>query len=138
MKGYNAAYCTKNNAPRNAYLNLLSKSDLKKQINIKTLFRSPFGLSNCPSNFYDCLIVDEAHRLVKKMYRDWNGKNQVAECINASLFTVFLIDEDQRITTKDIGSVNEIKKYAAEYNSSVIMGDYTKLTDSSNIKVGTF
>ena len=127
-KSLNASYCTKNNAPRNAYLSLLSRSDLKKQVDIKLLFRSPYGLANSPSDFYDCLIVDEAHRLVKKMYGDWNGQNQVRECINASLFTIFLIDEDQRITTKDIGSIDEIKKHAEELNSIVIMGDYTKLT----------
>ena len=127
-KGYNAAYCTKNSAPRNAYLNLLSKSDVKKQVNIKMLFRSPFGLSKSPSNFYDCLIVDEAHRLVKKMYGDWTGENQVKECINSSLFTVFLIDEDQRITTKDIGSINEIRKYADQLNSNVICSENTVLT----------
>ncbi len=128
VKGYNAAYCTKNSAPRNAYLRLLSKSDLKKEIDIKMLFRSPFGLSNSPANFYDCLIVDEAHRLVKKMFRDYSGENQVKECINSSLFTIFLIDEDQRITTKDIGSIEEIRKYAAELNSSVICSENTRLT----------
>ena len=128
VKGHNAAYCTKNSAPRNAYLSLLSKSDLKKEVNIKQLFRSPFGLSKCPSNFYDCLIVDEAHRLVKKMYGDWTGENQVKECINTSLLTIFLIDEDQRITTKDVGSVEEIKKYAAALGSIVTMNENTVLT----------
>ncbi len=127
LKELNAAYVTKNSAPREAYLKLLSKSDLKKEINIKQLFRSPFGLSEATSNFYDCLIVDEAHRLVQKMYGDWNGVNQVMECINASLLTIFLIDEDQRITTKDIGSIEEIKKYATQLNSRVIMNEETKL-----------
>ena len=127
QQGYNASYCTKNSAPREAYQRLLSKSDLKAQVNIKQLFRSPFGLCNMAPNFYDCLIVDEAHRLVSKMYGDWNGQNQVKECINASLFTIFLIDEDQRITTKDIGSIEEIKKWAAKYNIEVIMDEDTIL-----------
>ena len=127
QKGYNASYCTKNSAPREAYQRLLSKSDLKAQVNIKQLFRSPFGLCNMAPNFYDCLVVDEAHRLVSKMYGDWNGQNQIKECINASLFTVFLIDEDQRITTKDIGSVREIEKWAAELNSEVTMNEDTVL-----------
>lgn len=126
-KGLNASYVTKNSAPREAYLKLLSKSDLKKEVNIKQLFRSPFGLSNSPSNFYDCLIIDEAHRLVKQMYGDFHGKNQVRECINASLLTIFMIDEDQRITTKDIGSIEEIKKQALELNSRVILNEETKL-----------
>ena len=127
-QGLNASYVTKNSAPREAYLKLLSKSYLKKEVNIKQLFRSPFGLCKVPSNFYDCLIVDEAHRLVKQMYGDFQGQNQVMECINASLLTIFLIDENQRITTKDIGSVDEIKKWAKELNSRVIMNDETILT----------
>ena len=126
--GLNASYVTKNSAPREAYLKLLSKSDLKKEVNIKQLFRSPFGLCKAPSNFYDCLIVDEAHRLVKQMYGDFQGQNQVMECINASLLTIFFIDENQRITTKDIGSVEEIKKWAKELNSRVIMNEETVLT----------
>ena len=71
--------------------------------------------------------MDEAHRLVSKMYGDWNGQNQIKECINASKFTIFLIDEDQRITTKDIGSVREIRKWAAELNSEVTMNEETVL-----------
>lgn len=125
--GLNASYVTKNSAPREAYLKLLSKSDLKKEINIKQLFRSPFGLCKSPSNFYDCLIIDEAHRLVKQMYGDFQGENQVKECIDASLLTIFLIDEDQKITTKDIGSIDEIKHWANELGSRVIMTEETKL-----------
>lgn len=127
LKNNNACYCTKNSAPREAYQKLLAKSNYKAMVNIKQLFRSPFGLCNLTSNFYDCLIVDETHRLVKKMYGDWKGENQVKECINVSLFTVFLLDEDQQITKKDIGSVEEIKKWATELGSEVIMNEDTVL-----------
>ena len=127
-KGLNASYCTKNSAPRQAYLALLTKSDLKKEVNIKQLFRSPFGLCKVPANFYDCLIVDEAHRLVKKMYGDFKGENQIKECINTSLFTIFLIDENQKITTKDIGSIEGIKEWAAILDSRVIDNEETILT----------
>ena len=127
LKELNASYVTKNSAPREAYLKLLSKSDLKKEINIEQLFRSPFKLCNIPVNFYDCLIVDEAHRLMKQMYGDFNGENQVKECINASLLSIFLIDEEQRITTKDIGSIDEIKFWANKLNSEVILNNDTKL-----------
>lgn len=126
-KSYNASYVTKNSAPREAYLKLLSKSDLKKEVNIKQLFRSPFNLCKAPRNFYDCLIVDEAHRLVKQMYGDFNGENQVKECINASLLTIFMIDEDQRITTKDIGSIEEIKHWAFKAGATVIRNENTVL-----------
>ena len=123
----NTSYVTKNSAPRNVFLKLLTKSDAKKLVDIKQLFRSPFALSKCPSDTYDCLIVDEAHRLVKKMYGDWNGENQVKECIEASLLTIFMIDEDQKITSKDIGSIEEIKKWCLALNSEIIMTDETKL-----------
>ncbi len=116
-------YVTKNSAPRKAFLELISKSDLNAKAMIKSLFRSPFGLSRVPKNKYDCLIVDEAHRLVEKMYGDWQGQNQIAECINASLLSIFLIDEDQKITTKDIGSIDEILKYAETYHSEVYFGN---------------
>ena len=123
----NAAYVTKNSAPRQAFLSILSDNKAKKLAEINQLFRSPFGLSRVPANSYDCLIVDEAHRLVKKMYGDWTGENQVKECINASLFTVFLLDEDQAVTTKDIGSVLEISKWCRELGSTIIMREETKL-----------
>ena len=123
----NASYVTKNSAPREAFLQLLTKSDVKKLVNIKQLFRSPFGLSNCDKNGYDCLIVDEAHRLVKKMYGDWSGENQVKECINASLLSIFLLDEDQAVTTKDIGSINEVQYWCKELGSRLIITDETKL-----------
>ena len=127
-KRLNASYLTKNSAPREAYLKLLTKSDLKKEINIKQLFRSPFGLCKTPTNFYDSLIIDESHRLVKQMYGDFQGQNQVMECINSSLLSIFLIDENQRITTKDIGTIDEIKYWAKELGSRVIMNEETVLT----------
>src|SRR5574344_53080 len=109
-KSNNVAYITKNSAPRNCYLNMLAKDDELKKVSVKTLFKSPFGLCKLPRHSYDCLIIDEAHRLVEKMYGDWGGENQIKECIDASRLTIFLIDEDQRITTKDIGSVDAIKE----------------------------
>ncbi|MBO4278761.1 MAG: DUF2075 domain-containing protein [Spirochaetales bacterium] len=126
-KELNVSYCTKNRAPRDAYRKLLAKSNLRAEVSIDHLFRSPFGLSNLHENAFDCLIVDETHRLVEKMYGDWNGENQVKECINAALFTVFLIDENQKVTMSDIGSVDEIKKWAGILGARVIMNDETVL-----------
>lgn len=127
-RGLFTSYVTKNSAPREAFLKLLGKDDLMLGVKIKSLFRSPFGLSKSPNNAYKCLIIDESHRLVKKMYGDWDGENQVKECIAASLLSVFLIDENQMITTKDIGSIDEIKKHARDLGSQVIMGEDLILT----------
>ena len=123
----NAAYVTKNSAPRQAFLSILSGNRASNLADIGHLFRSPFGLSNVPADSYDCLIVDEAHRLVKRMYGDWNGENQVKECINASLLSIFMLDEDQAVTTKDIGSIQEISNWCKVLGSTIIMREETKL-----------
>jgi len=127
LSNCNTAYVTKNSAPRQAFLSILSGNKAENIADISQLFRSPFGLSQVPADSYDCLIVDEAHRLVKKMYGDWNGENQVKECIQASLLTIFMLDEDQAVTTKDIGSVQEIGKWCRELGSRIIMREETKL-----------
>ena len=126
-KDFNTAYVTKNSAPRQAFLSLLTDNKANRVVDIEHLFRSPFRLSSVPANGYDCLIVDEAHRLVKKMYGDWCGENQVKEVIEASLFSVFLIDEDQAVTTKDIGSIGEIRKWCEALGSRMIMNEDTRL-----------
>lgn len=126
-KNMNASYVTKNSAPREAFLSMLTKGNARRVADIKTLFRSPFGLSSCECNLYDCLVVDEAHRLVKKMYGDWRGENQVKECINAARLTIFLLDEDQAITTKDIGQMDEVAHWCHELGSRLISTPETKL-----------
>ena len=123
----NAAYVTKNSAPRQAFLSLLSGNKARRRVDIEHMFRSPFGLNKAKSNDYDCLIVDEAHRLVKQMYRDWGGENQIKECINAALLTIFLLDEDQAVTTSDIGSIDEIRNWCEALGSRMIMNEETKL-----------
>jgi DUF2075 family protein len=61
------------------------------------------------------------------MYGDWNGENQVKECINASLLSIFLLDEDQAVTTKDIGSIDEIRHWCETLGSRLVIKDETKL-----------
>ena len=124
----NTAYVTKNSAPRQAFLSLLADGHANRVADIGHLFRSPFGLNKCRENDFDCLIVDEAHRLVKKMYGDWGGENQVKECIESSLLTIFLLDEDQAVTKSDIGSVAEIGKWCDALDSRLIMNRDTRLT----------
>lgn len=124
----NASYITKNSAPREAFLKILTGGNAMTLAEIRQLFRSPFGLSKCDENGYDCLIVDEAHRLVKRMFQDWDGENQVKECIQASLLSIFLLDEDQAVTTKDIGSIDEIRHWCNELGSRLVIKEETKLT----------
>ena len=56
------------------------------------------------------------------------GENQIREIINAARVSVFFIDEDQIVTTKDFGSILEIKKQAQRLGSKVFSGDDFKLT----------
>ena len=73
---------------------------------------------------FDCLIADEAHRLNAKSGMFQNlGENQIKEIIHASKVSVFLIDENQKVTTSDIGSIDLIKYYAEKEGSTVFCGE---------------
>ncbi|WP_100374579.1 DUF2075 domain-containing protein [Bacillus sp. FJAT-45037] len=111
-------YVTKNAAPRNIYANKL-KQDFKKG-HIDNLFKGSGSYINAPENEFGALIVDEAHRLNEKsgMFRHL-GVNQTQEIIHASKFSIFFIDERQRVTLKDAGSLAEIEKYAGASNATI-------------------
>ncbi len=111
----NAAYITKNMAPRKCYTRLLSKGNARKEINLKLAIQSPYGLPNMPNNALDVGIFDEAHRMQRQPYM-YNGNDMLTDAIKASRISVFLIDEDQRITTKDCYNVDSIIKIAKELN----------------------
>lgn len=121
-------YVTKNAAPREVFAAMLYKNDFTKSY-VKTLFKSSGSYINVEPNKFDLLIVDEAHRLNEKsgMY-GVDGENQIKEIINSSLVSVFFIDEDQIVTTKDFGSIEEIKKQAKLLGSTVLSGEEYKLT----------
>lgn len=105
-------YVSKNSAPRNVYTKLLQGGSRSKAY-ISSLFRGPgkfFEHSGAP---LDVVVVDEAHRLNEKSGLFQNlGENQIKEIIAASRFSVFFIDETQRVTIKDIGTVSDIKVFA--------------------------
>ena len=125
--GRSANYVTKNAAPRNVYFTKLRQNDYKKNY-IENLFRGSGSYINTPNNLFDCLIADEAHRLNAKSGMFQNlGENQIKEIIHASKVSVFLIDENQRVTTSDIGSIDLIKHYAKEEGSIVYSGEELNL-----------
>ena len=122
-KGYNVEYVTKNAAPRNVFVTELVRQDYKKRY-VENLFKGSGSFVDCRPDLFDCLLVDEAHRLNEKSGLFQNkGENQIKEIIRASKISVFFIDEDQVVTTKDIGSVVEIKKWADILGSKVHYGD---------------
>ena len=110
------SYVTKNAAPRNVYATKLSGDFRKTRIN--NLFKGSGSFVESSENEFDVLIIDEAHRLNAKSGMFQNlGENQIKEIIKASKFSIFFIDESQRVTLKDIGSVEEIQKYIGQANA---------------------
>lgn len=126
--GYSTSYVSKNASPRYVYSKYLTEGH-KKQSYIKELFKGSGSFVDEKENRYDCLLVDEAHRLNDKsgMYRNL-GTNQIMEIINASKVSVFFLDEEQIVHVNDIGSVEEIKKWAEYCHSELICNDNLKLT----------
>lgn len=117
-KGLLTQYVSKNAAPRAVYENKLTGS-FKKTV-ISNMFRGSGGFITTPENTFDALIVDEAHRLNQKsgLYSNL-GENQVKEIIHSSKCAIFFIDEDQRVTLNDIGTLEEIRKWASKANCEI-------------------
>lgn len=116
--GLLAHYVSKNAAPRAVYESRLTGS-IKPTI-IRNLFKGSGAFIETPENEYDALIIDEAHRLNKHSGLYGNlGENQIKEIISASKFCIFFIDEDQRVTLKDIGQKSEIEFWAHKLGADV-------------------
>lgn len=111
-------YVTKNAAPRQVYAAKLKGTYTKSHID--NMFKGSGSYHSSEPNSLDVLVVDEAHRLNAKsgMYQNL-GENQIKEIINASKHSVFFIDEDQRVTWKDIGEKQEIRAWAKQANAKV-------------------
>ncbi|MDD4733398.1 MAG: DUF2075 domain-containing protein [Bacilli bacterium] len=116
-RSMNSFYVTKNSAPREVFK---AKLKIDKMSGLNNLFKGSGCFYESETNSFDVLIVDEAHRLNKKSGLFSNlGENQIKEIINSSKFSVFFIDENQRVTLKDNGSIDEIKRYGKYYNASI-------------------
>src|SRR3989344_6220411 len=111
-------YISKNSAPRNVYASKLRGTVTKSHID--NLFKSSGSFHDCDKNVFDVLVVDEAHRLNEKSGLFKNlGENQIKEIINASKFSIFFIDEGQKIDIFDIGRKSEIIKYTSLFDAEV-------------------
>lgn len=117
-RGMTTFYITKNSAPREVFK---SKLKIEKMSGMNNLFQGSGSYTEATSNECKVLIVDEAHRLNEKSGLFQNkGENQIKEIINASNFSIFFIDENQKVTLKDIGSVDLIEKFARDLNAGII------------------
>ena len=115
-------YVTKNAAPRAVYSTKLRGDFTTTYIN--HLFQGSGGFVDEERNKLDCLVVDEAHRLNAKSGLFQNkGENQIKEIINAAKFSIFFIDENQKVTLKDIGSEELIRHFAQEQGAKIYTYD---------------
>lgn len=120
QEGIFAQYCSKNSAPRTVYARKLKGHRTKSSID--NMFKGSGAYVDAPENAVGVVLADEAHRLNEKsgLYSNL-GINQVHEIIRAARLSVFFIDESQRVTVNDIGSVSAIKQWAAINGSEVHM-----------------
>lgn len=112
-----AQYVSKNRAPRDVYEQKLRGDKLVKEIN--HLFTGAGSYVETDANALPALIADEAHRLNEESTFFGRGENQIMEIINAAKFSVFFIDESQRVHIDDIGSKVEIRKHARELGAEI-------------------
>lgn len=97
---------------------------LKNTLEYKTYtkkFTNAGKYTECINNIKDVLIVDEARRLKEKSGSRFKqkGENQVKEIIVEGKFSIFLVDDLQKITLQDIGTVEEIRKQAETLGAEI-------------------
>lgn len=109
-------YITKHAAPRTVYATKLIDKALRREYG--GLFAGSEGYLSKESNTFDALLIDESHRLVKRGQYIY-GENQVKELIDVARVSVFFLDEKQRVTLQDIGSKEEIRKWAQAAGATV-------------------
>jgi hypothetical protein len=113
-----AKYVTRNSAPRLVYEAMLTGALTRSRIS--NMFSGSGSYYSSEANSFDCLIVDEGHRLNAKSGIYSKGENQIKEIISASKFSIFFIDEDQKVTLKDIGDKDEIRRWALKQKANVV------------------
>ena len=113
-----AQYVTRNTTPRDVYQAKLTGSFRRTEIG--NLFKSAGSYVKEPKQKMDALLVDEAHRLSPKSGVFGHlGENQIKEIIRASNFSLFFLDENQKVLWNDIGDSNEIRKRALEQHATI-------------------
>ena len=110
----NARYVTNNSAPRKVYAAQLAGS--KDRSEIESLFMGPDPFLETDPDFFDVVLVDEAHRLTANWgFYKTKGESQVKEIIEASKMAVFFIDDLQKVTWNDLGTIAEIEYWSNKF-----------------------
>ena len=111
-------YVSKNAAPRKVYEAKLARQMTATRF--RSLFAGSGGFVEAPKVSNDFLVVDEAHRLNEKSGLYGNlGEHQVKEIMASSNCSIFFVDEDQRVTFKDVGTKAVIRSYAEQRGALV-------------------
>ena len=122
-----AFYVTKNSAVRNVYSKKLSG---KENAHLKTLFLSTIKISrDRPKNQYECLVIDEAHRLPERS-KSGNillGEDLIREIIESTKISIFFIDEKQQVDIRDYATVEKITNTAKQLCSQVYDNENLRL-----------
>lgn len=116
------AYATKSKPLREWILNRLPK-----WCPTKLLFKWVFDFTpyNCSENWFDVLLVDEAHRIAQSANHQYMKQNQRTDLsqletlIRASKVSVFFIDDLQAIRSVEICTSEMIKEIALKYKCNV-------------------
>lgn len=116
-------YVTKNSAPRAVYEAKLVGS--MRRTRISNLFVGSGKFCRAETDEFGALVVDEAHRLLLRSQYEKTGVNQIKEIINAARFSVFFLDEDQKVHWQDIGDREEIIRWAEHHSAHVTELDLT-------------
>lgn len=114
----NARYVSKNAAPRTVYESRLAGTFRRTEIS--SMFSGSGSFTKAKADSFDVLIVDEAHRLNEKSGLYGNlGDNQISELISAARCIVFFVDDDQRVTLRDVGSAASVREWAEKLGATV-------------------
>ncbi|MDR7079747.1 DUF2075 family protein [Neobacillus niacini] len=109
--------------PNQAFREVLRKKLIgtSGHVEVRDLFKGSASYVQAPENYFDVLICDEAHRLKEQghMKKKIEGENQVTQIIRSARISVFFVDDFQKISKKDIGSVKEVEKEAARFGADI-------------------
>ncbi|MDX6768182.1 MAG: DUF2075 domain-containing protein [Elusimicrobiota bacterium] len=115
-----AFFVAPNKAFRDALIDSLSRGDRGYREDGEALFKSSWSFHASDwrkDTRNEILVVDEAHRLKDKAYQ-YKGKSMVEDMVRSARISVFFIDESQRVSWNDAGTVAAIKAAANKFGAS--------------------
>lgn len=110
-------------SPNQAFREVLRKKLIGSSghVEVRDLFKGSASYVDTPDQYFDVLMCDEAHRLKEHghMKKKIEGENQATQIIRSSRISVFFIDDFQKISKKDIGSVRLLQREAKKQGADI-------------------